>query len=260
VSGVITLLTDFGLDDVYVAIMKGVLSVDAPGVPVIDCCHEVPPQDVIGGGRRWRQAWPWFPPGSVHLAVVDPGVGTSRRILAARCAGHVFVCPDNGLLDLALRGRQPEVVVVVDRPDWYRQPVSQTFHGRDIMTPVVARLACGVAVEDCGAAIPGWQSSNSDRPVLDGSGDWSVPIVDFDHYGNALTELPGSALPPSATFEIAGHELGPLHHTYGAVPSGHLLVLLGSDGLVEVACNQGSAQERLGLARGQMLRVISRRG
>ncbi|MDX1531546.1 MAG: SAM-dependent chlorinase/fluorinase, partial [Rhodothermales bacterium] len=167
----LTLTTDFGLDDGYVAAMKGVIHAIAPGLRTVDITHAVAPQDVMGAAFVLRQAAFFFPPDTVHLVVVDPGVGTERRAVAARIGGHTFVGPDNGLLSLLPGGDAPEALVTLDRPTYWRSPhPSATFHGRDIFAPAAAHLAAGRALGEVGTPAEALQRLHWVRPRADDNG------------------------------------------------------------------------------------------
>lgn len=158
-AGLVSLLTDFGLADPYVGVMHGVIAARAPGVRVVDLGHGVAPQDVRQGGWCLAQAWPYFPAGSVHVAVVDPGVGSARRVLAARQGGHAFLAPDNGLLALVLD--EGAEVRALDVARFALPRVSRTFHGRDVFSPAAAALASGTPFEELGAVVDDWQRLGS---------------------------------------------------------------------------------------------------
>ena len=150
---IVTLLTDFGCCDEYVGVIKGVVLSIHPGASIVDISHDMDPQDVVGAAHVLRAAFSWFPQGTVHVAVVDPGVGTQRAILAARCDGHLFLAPDNGLLSPVLLSGSSVAVYAVENPALFRHPVSRTFHGRDIFAPVAARLAMGLPLTSVGPSI-----------------------------------------------------------------------------------------------------------
>jgi S-adenosylmethionine hydrolase len=256
---VITLLTDFGLEDGYVASMKGVVATIAPEARLVDVTHLVPPQDVASGRFRLLTVAPYFPPGTIHLAVVDPGVGTARRAVAIRStSGAYFVGPDNGLLLGALEADPPVVAVELSEPRFWRTPTpSATFHGRDVFAPVAAHLARGVELEDVGTTIAPeglvrldlgrWES-------LPGGAEGVVQAV--DRFGNLISSVPGSLLRGrgrwSATMRgrtVAGHR------TYGDAPVGEPLALVGSHGFFEVAVHGGDARSALGAKVGDPVQI-----
>jgi hypothetical protein len=256
---IVTLLTDFGTDDTYVGQMKGVILARCPSARVIDLTHAVRPQAVIQGAFLLETALDVFPSGTVHVAVVDPGVGTSRRGLAVTAAGQLFVGPDNGLFTPAL-----------SRPGWeafelraaeYRLPtVSVTFHGRDVFGPAAAHLALGVAPTRLGppARDPvrlGWPTAHAVGDDLVGE------VVHVDRFGNLLTSIGVDALEQTAarhggavTVRIAGRPI-PLVRTYGDLAPGSAGALVGSAGRLEVAVREGSAAARLRAGRGTLVRL-----
>jgi S-adenosylmethionine hydrolase len=254
---VITLLSDFGAQDTYVGQMKAsILSVCAD-VQLVDLTHSVPPQDVRGGAFHLWSAVESFPPATVHLAVVDPGVGSARRAAAVRSArGDVLVGPDNGLLTLALeRLGGAAQAVELNKPQFWRPSPSSTFHGRDVFGPVAGHLAAGAAVESLGTPF-----SALVRPF-----EWPTPrwegnhlvgeVVHVDVYGNLVTSLPQSEVSTGCEVEIRGRRIPHRPH-YAAGRAGEPLAVVGSNGLLEVSVPGGSAASVLGVGRGEpVLRV-----
>ncbi|HZJ53150.1 MAG TPA: SAM-dependent chlorinase/fluorinase [Myxococcaceae bacterium] len=256
---VITLLTDFGLEDGYVAAMKGVIAGIAPEARVVDVTHLVPPQDVPFARFRLLTVAPFFPAGTIHVAVVDPGVGTARRAVAIRCrSGSCFVGPDNGLLSGALEADPPLGAVELTEPRFWRtETPSATFHGRDVFAPVAAHLARGVTLEALGAALP------PDRLVrLELQGPTPVPggaegaVQAADRFGNLISNVPATLLPRDGAWSasIAGRTL-PGRRAYGDVPPGEALALVGSHGFVEIAVHRGDARHALGAGVGDPVQV-----
>lgn len=248
-SGVVSLLTDFGLREGYVGTMKGVLWSRSSALrAIVDVTHDVPPQDVAAATFHLRHAWSWFPPGTVHVVVVDPGVGTDRAILVARHEGHLFVAPDNGLLGPILR--DGDAVHRLDASAYVGS--SATFHGRDVFAPAAARLVDGAALGDLGERLePGtWCGGDLSRARVE-DGVIHARVVHVDHFGNLVLDVPGEALGPDPSawiVEIAGFAV-PFAKTYGAVPAGSLLALVDSYGSVEIAESGGSAAHRLDVGR-----------
>ncbi|MBI4604434.1 MAG: SAM-dependent chlorinase/fluorinase [Planctomycetes bacterium] len=253
----VTLLTDFGLRDSYVAAMKGVLAARAPEARVVDLCHEVPPQDIRAAGLIWAGAVPYFPRGCVHVAVVDPGVGSRRKIIAAEGKGSTFLAPDNGLLGYVLRGRDIHRAFEVRCPRLYLKPVSATFHGRDVFAPVAAALAGGLPLEAVGPParrlVPGGVPGPR-RRHLGGAGRHGLEVrgevIHIDVFGNAVTSL---RLEPG--LRIRSLEVGPLRfprlsRTYSAAVEGEPVALVGSSGYIEVAVYRGSAAREQGIRVG----------
>jgi S-adenosyl-L-methionine hydrolase (adenosine-forming) len=241
VPRLITLLTDFGTADGYVAEMKGVLYASAPDAVLVDLTHDIPPQDVEAGRLALARAWRRFPPGTIHLAVVDPGVGTTRAAIAVEAQGRFLLGPDNGILSPALVGGGADVVSLPIPPY-----ASATFHGRDVFAPAAARLAAGEALTMLGRF--------KDDPVLrrtpdterHADGSITGQVLTVDHFGNVLSNI-GARLGGSVT--IAGRRVA-VCRTYADVPVGSLIALAGSSGFLEVAVRGGSAQALLGVTRG----------
>lgn len=246
----VTLLTDFGTSDSYVAEMKGALLSAAFGATLVDVTHAVPPGDVRAGAYLLGRVWHRFPAGTIHLAVVDPGVGTDRAALALRAHGHYFVGPDNGLFTPVLRDAAVEIVVL-PTPDG----AAPTFHGRDLFAPAAAALARGAELASLGTplgSIP--QRLAYTEPHYEGK---SVvgEIVYVDRFGTLVTNLTAEWVPPYAVLEVEDLDIGPLRRTFGDVPTGGLLAYVGSGGAVEIAVRDGSAARRLGLGVGGRIRA-----
>jgi S-adenosyl-L-methionine hydrolase (adenosine-forming) len=256
---IITLLSDFGLEDGYVAAMKGVIAGFAPEAGLVDITHLVPPQDVAFGRFRLLTAAPYFPAGTVHLAVVDPGVGTARRAVAVQSrSGSWFVGPDNGLLLGALDADPPVAAVELTDPGaWRTTTPSATFHGRDIFAPVAARLARGMALEALGSGVaPASLVRLELRPWVKIAGGVRGSVQAVDRFGNLITNIPETLLDGHRVWlaTTAGHVL-PGHRTYGEVAAGKALALVGSHGFVEVAVHHGEARRVLGVGVGDPVEV-----
>ncbi|HEY8492087.1 MAG TPA: SAM-dependent chlorinase/fluorinase [Dehalococcoidia bacterium] len=266
---VITFTTDFGTADPYVAAMKGVALSICPEARLVDVTHQVQPQQVLQGAFLLAAAWPHFPPGTVHVAVVDPGVGTERRAMALATEHGLFVGPDNGLLSSALpdaarpQGREPARVplpagvrgVALTNPAYHRHPVSATFHGRDIFTPAAAHLAAGVPLAELGEpvrdmlAFPPFRGRRRPDGVVEGR------VIHVDRFGNCITAVRAEDLPsPGVTVEVRGRRVPGLFPTYAALPEGPG-ALIGSGGYLELAVRNGSARETLGAAVGDVVAV-----
>ena len=257
-TAIVTLLTDFGLRDTYAGVLRGVILSVTPQARVVDLCHQVPAQDVQAGAFLLMTSYAAFPPGTVHLAVVDPGVGTARRIVAVEAGGHTFVGPDNGVLAwaVAAAGGLERAAAVADRRYWRgggQARISATFHGRDIMAPVAAHLAAGLPLAEVGPAID--RIAGEPFPVpCEAGGGLLGQVVYVDHFGNCVSNIPESALAGGARMSVlAGGREIPVLRTYGETPPGVALALAGSAGLLEVAVANGSAAATLGLAPGDRL-------
>jgi S-adenosylmethionine hydrolase len=248
--GLITLLTDFGTADSYVAELKGVLLSSAPNTALVDVTHAIAPGDVRAGAYLLGRAWHRFPRGTVHLAVVDPGVGTDRAALALTAHGHYFVGPDNGLFTFVLRDSEVQIVLL-PTPDG----ASATFHGRDLFAPAAAALAGGATLAKLGDAFTAMPARLVyAEPHYEGK---SVvgEVVYVDRFGSLVTNLTPGLVPPYAILEVEGLEVGALRTTFGDVPTGGLVAYLGSGGQVEIAVRDGSAARRLGMGVGGRVRA-----
>ncbi len=244
----ITLLTDFGLQDPYVGIMKGAIAQICPEATVIDLTHQIPPQDVAAARFALLSAYPYFPQGTIHTVVVDPGVGTARRAIALRTASGYLVGPDNGvLLGVMQHHGALEAVTLTNRQYWRNPNPSNTFHGRDIFAPVAAHLAAGVDFAALGMALPLDTLIRLDLPSPEQPSDGSLigQIQAIDRFGNLITTIPATAVCPASTV-ILGDLTISLATTYGAGAVGSLLALIGSHGWLEVAVNGGSAHTYCG--------------
>jgi S-adenosyl-L-methionine hydrolase (adenosine-forming) len=256
---IITLLTDFGRRDAYVGIMKGVILGLNPQARLVDLSHEVPPQDIWAGALVLQSAWRYFPPRTIHLAVVDPGVGSGRRALAAAVAGQFLVGPDNGLTSLVFRNQTALRAVKLENPDYFLPEVSATFHGRDIFAPVAAHLSLGVPLTALGPGLSDPVRLAFPEPVF-GAGEVAGEIIARDHFGNLISNISFELLQSrlqgrSASLRVKGRVIEQVASTYSAVPPGALLALGGSHGYLEIACRQGSAAQVLGAGPGDRILV-----
>jgi S-adenosylmethionine hydrolase len=258
---IITLLTDFGPRDGTPAVMKGVILGIAPQARLVDISHEIGPQDVREAAVVLGRAAAFFPEGTIHLVVVDPGVGTARRPMAARLGSHLFVGPDNGVVTRVLRRveqqRQPARFIHLDRPEWWLPQVSDVFHGRDIFSPVAAHLARGVPLDQLGSPF-------NDPVRLELPSAAAVPgglrgLVDHvDRFGNLRTNIRredcGSRTP--ALVRLCGVEIEGLVRTFGEAPTATLIAVWGSGDELCVAEVNGSAAARLGAGVGTVVEVV----
>lgn len=243
-SRVVTVLTDFGTADGYVAEMKGVILSAAPGVTIVDVSHDIPAQDVDAARLTLARYWRRYPVGTVHVAVVDPGVGTSRAALAVASEGHAFVGPDNGILTPALlSGRADAVALPIPAS------ASPTFHGRDVFAPAAAALARGERVHSLGVAVDRPIVRRTPEPRRLDNGLIAGEVIAIDRFGNAITNLVGVR---GGTVEVGGLTL-PMARTYGDVASGVLAALCGSNGLIELAVRDGNAARQHDIRRGAMV-------
>jgi S-adenosylmethionine hydrolase len=246
-SRLVTLLTDFGTADGYVGEVKGVLHAQAPGVQVVDIAHDVAPQDIDGARLALARYWRRFPRGTVHVVVVDPGVGTARAALAVESDGRYLVGPDNGVLSPALFALDAQVVALP-----IVAGVAPTFHGRDLFAPAAARLASGAAVHDLGEPWHAPERRRTPEPQRQGDGSVLGEVITIDRFGNAVTNL---YVRGAGALEVAGRRL-PLVRTYAEVPPGTAVALVGSNGLLEVAVRDGHAARTLDLVRSARVRWV----
>jgi len=250
---VIALTTDFGNSGPYVSAMKGVILGINPAVQLVDVSHEIGPQNIREAALCLGQVVPFFPHGTIHVVVVDPGVGTERRLLCVRMHEQVFLAPDNGVLSWAARG-----AVAIERfhlmeSRFWRPEVSATFHGRDILAPVAAHLSLGVAPHELGPAVPEWVElpwPTSIRSTSRIEGE----VLALDRFGNLITNIGESELSLAGKLIVriccSGQTINQVVRTYADVSTGQLLALVGSSGLVEIAVRNGSAAERLRASEG----------
>jgi S-adenosylmethionine hydrolase len=243
---IITLLTDFGLQDSYVAEMKGTILGAVPDVTLVDVTHAVPPGDVLTGQYLLARTWRRFPPGTVHLVVVDPGVGTARRAVAVEHGGHAFVGPDNGLLTPVLDGA---TIVRLPVPE----DASPTFHGRDVFAPAAARLARGERVPAIGAPVTDPVRRDPVAAVRDGA-DVVGRVVYVDGFGTLVTNVAAELLGGVTEVTIRGETPIAMGRTFADVPSGALVAFVGSGGTLEIAARDRSAALVLGVGLGAEVR------
>jgi len=253
----VTLTTDFGLADPYVAAMKGVLLGIAPDARIVDISHDIGAQNVAHAAFVFRQAFEFFPAGTIHLVVVDPGVGSRRRLIAARIAEQVVLAPDNGAITHVMQDFGAAALREIANPAWRRSVVSATFHGRDIFAPAAGQLAAGAPFDEIGPPI--------DRPVLlDLPAPSAAPdgtltgcVIHVDRFGNLITNLrrsriesmfapaeEGSKTRPAASVHVGLESIGPIRRAYSDVAPRALLALFSSGDLLEIALRDGSAADR----------------
>jgi len=249
----VTLTTDFGARDWFVGVMKGVILGINQRATMVDMTHEIPPGDIQAGAFVLMAACRYFPKGTVHVAVVDPGVGSGRRGIAVRTAGAVFIGPDNGILSWALAREKIKTVRLLENRKYFLKPVSRTFHGRDIFAPAAAYASAGLPVERLGRELKNfhrlpWPEPRQHRGKIQGR------IIHVDRFGNAITNIEEDLLLRKGTvaFDVMGKRKVrcALAEFYGVAPLGKPMAVIGSCGLVEIAVNGGSAARRFGLKIG----------
>ncbi len=272
----ITLTTDFGLQDGYVGVLKGVLSGIAPNVPLIDITHEIPPHDVRSAAYVLWTALGYFSRASVHLVVVDPGVGTERQALASLTEWGVLVGPDNGIFSYVWAVKPPLRTVRLTHPKYHRPVISTTFHGRDIFAPAAAHLATGVSLVELGPQVEPHDLVRLSPPSLTVRGKHvQGEVIYIDRFGNAVTSIGrltwgGTLLHLDPIFgqtqsallrseqvrvSVGERDIGPIRRTYGEVAPGEPLALVGSEGLLELAVAQQHGAQTLGLRLGDKVEI-----
>ncbi|SFM66649.1 SAM hydrolase/SAM-dependent halogenase family protein [Methanolobus profundi] len=251
---IITLTTDFG--SLYPASMKGVILSIAPDTTIVDVTHSIPPTDIHAGALALYSVVKYYPPGTIHVAVIDPGVGTDRKAIAIRAGGQFLVGPDNGLLIPAanLLG-DPEVYEISS--DNIPDEVSSTFHGRDIFAPVAAQISKGIYLDDLGSKTDEYVGLDLSEYIIE-KDFISAKVVYIDEFGNIVTNIPGAELTKAilqgTILSIAGRQM-PFLRTYGEVSRGKMLSLIGSHGFFEISVNQGSASKLLRLNNGNDVKI-----
>jgi S-adenosyl-L-methionine hydrolase (adenosine-forming) len=251
---IITLTTDFGEGSRYVAAMKGVILSINPAARIVDLSHSIPAQDIRAGAIALAEAAPMFPPGTIHIAVVDPGVGTERGLVYARIGTQQYLAPDNGLLGRLAASERPSKIVGLDEPRFWLPQVSATFHGRDILAPVAARLSLGLAPDELGRPLDGliplpWPEVQRVANRIDGE------VVEVDSFGNLITnvtsaQLAGVPTDESVTVACDEHATQGIFRTYSDQPPMTLIALVGSGGKLELAIVDDSAKIMLGVGVG----------
>ena len=271
---IITLTTDFGLEDGYVGTMKGVILGINPEAAIVDLSHQIAPQNVRQAAYVLAAACPHFPQGTIHVVVVDPGVGSERRAIALETPTAHFVAPDNGVLSYILaelgsddefsrlkgtpldRGRENSSdeggaippgcqAVHLNNPRYWLAEVSSTFHGRDIFAPVAAHLSLGVPLEELGEPIEEIVVFPIPRPELRADGTLVGHVIHIDRFGNLITDVKGRSLHLGSIIEVKGREIQGVSRSYADVEEGELLALIGSSGRLELSVREGSAAQKL---------------
>jgi S-adenosylmethionine hydrolase len=257
---IITLTSDFGLKDSFPGVLKGVIWRICPEAQIADITHSIEPQNVLEGALTLARVVPYFPAGTIHVAVIDPSVGTRRRPLAARIGWYLFVGPDNGLFTPIYEEAEKHdwlmEIVELTNPRYWLANVSHTFHGRDVFAPVAAHLANGDPLTDMGRLIKDPVRLNLPRPLKTPTG-WTAHVLICDHFGNLATDLMAASIkrPENLFIRIAGREIRGLVASYASREPGDLIALADSDGRLEVAVVDGSAAETLAVRVGDPVEV-----
>jgi hypothetical protein len=255
-------MTDFGIKDGNVGVMKGVILGIAPHAQIVDLSHTISPQNIAEAALILARSAPYFPEDTIHVVVVDPGVGTDRRHLAARLGTQYYVCPDNGILTLLLERAEtegwPVEIVHTNKPEFWLPDVSHVFHGRDVFSPVAAHLANGVPLQALGTPIHDPARLSLPRPQRTSSG-WQGEVIHIDHFGNISTNLRVEHLgepPPSIEVRLCGVNIQGMVRTFGERPTGELVALYGSTGNLIVSIVNGNAAQRLSARVGDLVEVL----
>jgi S-adenosylmethionine hydrolase len=256
---IITLTTDFGTSDHFTGVMKGVILGIAPGVRIVDISHDIRAFEISEGAFTIAQAYGWFPRGTIHVVVVDPGVGTSRRPILVEAAGHRFIGPDNGVLSMVY-AKTPATVREITAEKYFLKPVSRTFHGRDVFAPAAAHMAAGARPASFGKKIDDYLKLRLDVPTRTGKRMWTGTILKIDRFGNLITNIHVDEFPEVRTrpFEMAVgvRKLHRLALNYAETGDADPFVIVGSSGFLEVACNQAAAARVLGCSVGAPVELV----
>jgi S-adenosylmethionine hydrolase len=279
-SSIITLTTDFGYDDAYVAAVKGaVLSIN-PEASIVDVSHSIRPQDILQAAFILNAAYRYFPKQTVHVAIVDPGVGSERRGIILKTPSAIFVAPDNGILSYIIDDLFPDVVAqfagqslvnqptteivfkkgleaaAITDPRFWRHPVSPTFHGRDVFAPVAAGLSLGISPYEFGEKINSLQVLPVAKPTLDPDGNLVGQVLHVDRFGNLITNIRSNNLPgKNVVIEVSGQCIQGVSDYYAQTEE--IMAVVGSSGYLEISLREGSACDFLGIGVGHEIRVIS---
>lgn len=256
---IITLTTDFGTQDHYVGAMKAVMLSIAPEARFVDISHEIPPQDIMAGAWVLKNSASLYPSGTVHLVVVDPGVGTDRKPVALKMGDQLYVGPDNGIFSLIAEENEYEAVELTNRSYW-REQASNTFHGRDIFAPAAAHLAAGVPLQELGEPLKSVVSYRWAIPISDNDGiqGW---VLHIDRFGNLVTNIPASLIEEvigesGLKIYVGNSILEKIVPTFGSVPDGEPAAYIGSAGNLEIAINKGNAQQMLSVEKGAQISIV----
>ena len=261
----ITLISDFGTSDPYVGIMKGVIFTKDPSAVIVDITHDIIPRDISSAAYVISSAYSYFPVGSIHVVVVDPGVGSHRAIIAISMGGHYFLAPDNGVLSLVLASGKVDFITTVENDSFFLKPVSQTFHGRDIFAPVAGHLSKGLPIDQLGSEIKKDHLVCLDlpMPVQSPTGGIVGTVIGIDRFGNLITNIDHQFIQNTFGFvndcdlniSIGGYQIAGLSSCYRDTEPQSLLAIVGSMGFIEISVNGGSAAEFCRETRGSRISV-----
>ncbi len=260
---IITLLTDFGTENVYVGVMKGVILSLNPSAVIVDICHDIDPQDVVEAAYLIKSSYRYFPERTVHVIVVDPGVGGDRAIVAIELTGHIFLAPDNGVLTLLIDEGEIDASVRVENTRYFLNSISQTFHGRDIFAPVAAHISKGVNIKKLGPPLDQQDLNRVSipKPYLSNAGELAGKIISIDRFGNCISNLDVNCLKKfvkngsekKLEIKIGKTVIKNLSHSYTDEPPGDPLAIIGSFGYLEIALNCGNACRKLNVEKGDTI-------
>lgn len=262
---IITLLTDFGVEDAYVGTIKGVILSVNPSARIVDITHQIDPQDLIEAAYAIKSSYRYFPKGTLHVIVVDPGVGSKRNIVALDMMGHIFLAPDNGVLTLIMDEGRIESITQVENSQYFLEPLSQTFHGRDIFAPVGAHISKGLDLKKLGPVMDRHDLVHLSikKPSFSSKGELVGTIVSVDRFGNCITNIdvnrierfyrPGSE--KTLVIKIGEYEIKGLSKSYDGVALKQPLAIIGSFGYLEIALNCGSASSHFRFGKGDTIRL-----
>lgn len=255
----ITLTTDFGTRDFYVPTMKGVILNTCPGAQIVDLTHEIAPRDLMEAALFISATTPYFPPDTIHVIVVDPGVGTERLPIVVAAANQVYVCPNNGLLTLLVKEYPFADARIIGNPEFMRRTISKTFHGRDVFAPAAAQLALGASMADVGVQLGSILLLDLPEPERIADDLIIGRVIHVDRFGNLITNIPRSMINLTRKNHVKIGELilHGIHGTYASVDEGEPLALINSTNRIEVAVNRDSAAEKLQLGRDVVVEVSS---
>jgi S-adenosyl-L-methionine hydrolase (adenosine-forming) len=262
VQRVVTFTTDFGLTEHYVGVMKGVVCSINPSAQFVDITNSVQSYDILDGAIAISQAYSYFPSDTVHMVIVDPGVGSARRPLVVRAGVHIFVGPDNGVLSLVYEREEAVSVRHITSEHYFRQPVSSTFHGRDIFAAVAGYLSKGVELAKFGEEITDYVRFAAPKPKAAGPNAWKGVVLKVDKFGNAITNITPKDIPdlfqPERTFKITvgKAEVTKLRSVYANGGQGEVFAIMGSTGFLEISMNRGSAARTVGAEKGTDVSVV----
>lgn len=260
---IITFTTDFGTKDHYVGAMKGVVLNICPGATLVDVCHHVHVHGILDGALTVAQAYHYFPCGTIHVVVVDPGVGGERRAIIAETKEHLFVCPDNGVLSFVYCRERQVTVRHATNDRYFLHPVSNTFHGRDIFSPVAAHIASGVSLDAFGPQIDDYVRLDFPVPIVDASGILRGAVLKIDRFGNIITNIAVAdinetvGVGSSFRVRIAGAVISDIRASYAGAPADQFFAIFGSMGYLEIAGDRFSAAERLRASPGLAVEITA---